>query len=328
MFENKTVLITGGTGSWGRELTKKLLSYKPKEIRIFSRNEFAQVEMQRTINHATLKFIIGDVRDYNSVYNACKKVDYIFHLAALKHVPICEAQPLEALKTNVIGTENIIRASIKNKVVKVINVSTDKAVDPVNIYGLTKALAERLIINSNLNSNSTRFVCIRAGNVLGTNGSVVPLFKQQIKEGNEVTLTSKEMTRFFLTITDTIDLLLKAALESVGGEIFVMNMKACRILDLAEVLIKNFSEKPVNINEIGIRIGEKIHEILISDYESFFTYRYDELYYVILSQKPSTELLDKYSGLPQYKKFGYSSNDNLMSSSDIEKLLNCGGLMN
>ena len=207
MYEGKTILVTGGTGSWGQELTKKLLAQSPKEIRIFSRNEFLQVNMKRLFDHhEALKFVIGDVRDYQSVNDAMQNVDYVFHLAALKHVPVCEFQPGEALKTNVSGTENIIRASISNRVKKVIDVSTDKAVEPVNFYGMTKSFGEKLMIRANDNSDSTRFVCIRGGNVLGTNGSVVPIFKKQILENKDVTLTSKAMTRFFLSVSEAIDL--------------------------------------------------------------------------------------------------------------------------
>jgi UDP-N-acetylglucosamine 4,6-dehydratase len=198
LFNNQTILVTGGTGSWGHELVRKLLPYRPKEIRIFSRNEFAQVSMQREFQHdGILKYIIGDVRDGEAVHEACKNVDYVFHLAALKHVPICENYPQEALKTNVQGTENIIQASIQQKVKKVIDVSSDKAVDPINLYGMTKAIGEKLMIRANNLSDYTRFVCIRGGIVLGTNGSVVPLFRKQILQKGAVTITDKKMTRFF-----------------------------------------------------------------------------------------------------------------------------------
>ncbi len=328
MYENAKILITGGTGSWGNELTKKLLQYNPKEIRIFSRNEFSQVTMQRRFDdHPALTFIIGDVRDYQAVEDACKGIDYIFHLAALKHVPICEFQPEEALKTNVIGTENVIRASLKNGVKKVIDVSTDKAVDPINFYGMTKSFGEKLILRANDYGEKTRFVCIRGGNVLGTNGSVVPLFKSRILEGKDISLTSKEMTRFFLTVSEAIDLLLKASEESIGGEIYVMKMKACRILDLAEVLIEALATKPVSIKEVGIRPGEKLHEVLVSSYEAPRTYQYDEKYYVILPSHPPKRLLNKYC---HYKKVNfekYQSNDELMSKEEILQMLKEGGFL-
>ncbi|PTM58852.1 polysaccharide biosynthesis protein [Desmospora activa] len=326
MFKGQTILITGATGSWGYELTRHLLRYQPKEIRIFSRNEFSQVTMGRFIRSSKLKFIIGDVRDRESVQQACRGVDTVFHLAALKHVPICEMQPDEALKTNVLGTENVIQASIHHQVKKVIDVSTDKAVDPVNFYGMTKAFGEKLMIRANDLTPSTRFVCIRGGNVLGTNGSVVPFFKKQIEDGGEVTLTSKMMTRFFLTISEAIELLIKAAIESIGGETFVMKMKTCRILHLAEVLMRHATHS-VAIKEIGIRPGEKLHEVLVSAHESPRTYRYNDQYYVILPSHPSAELSQQYGSLEKVRFQTYSSNADPMSHDEIEALLRQGGML-
>ncbi|MDA7025255.1 polysaccharide biosynthesis protein [Bacillus sp. CLL-7-23] len=328
MFKNTRILLTGGTGSWGTELTKKLLLYKPKEIRIFSRNEFKQIKMERTFNnHPSLKFVIGDVRDYSSLEDACQDVDYIFHLAALKHVPICEDQPEEALKTNVTGTQNVIRAALENRVKKVIDVSTDKAADPVNFYGLTKALGERLMIRANDYSEQTDFVCIRGGNVLGTNGSVVPFFKDLILNGKDLTLTSKDMTRFFLTVSEAIDLLLKASQEAKGGEIFVMKMKACNILDLAEVLINELASHPVGIKEIGIRPGEKLHEVLVSNHEAPFTYLYDSQHYVVLPSHPSENLVKHYKKFAKADFQKYQSNNQLMSKFEIADMLKEGGFI-
>jgi len=328
MFRDKIILVTGATGSWGHELVKQLLLFEPKEIRLFSRNEFAQVTMSRLFrNHSKLKFIIGDVREYNSILDACENVDYVFHLAALKHVPICEDQPLEALKTNVIGTENLIRASISQRVKKVIDVSSDKAVDPTNLYGMTKAIGEKLIIHANRSSKDTRFVCIRGGNVLGTNGSIVPFFKSLIKEGKDIPITSMKMTRFFLTIDDAIKLLLTAAIHSIGGETFVMKMRSCKIIDLAEVMVEELAEKSISYVDIGIRPGEKIHEILISENESRNTYEYNNNYYVILPENPSQTLqnqYDDYSKIP-FKK--YESNSDLMNKDEIKKILVHGGFL-
>jgi FlaA1/EpsC-like NDP-sugar epimerase len=234
MFENAIILITGGTGSWGNELVKNLLNFPVKEIRIFSRNEFNQVLMQRKFSDIRLKFIIGDVRDFDALNNACKNVDLVYHLAALKHVPICEDFPNEAIKTNINGTQNIINAAINNNVKKVIDVSTDKAVEPNNLYGMTKSVGEKLILSSNKLS-STTFVCVRGGNVMGSNGSVIPLFKEQIANGL-VTITDNRMTRYFLTLKEAIDLLIQATIDSFGGEIFVMKMPSCYIKDLSEVI--------------------------------------------------------------------------------------------
>lgn len=322
MFQNTIILVTGGTGSWGHELVKKLLPFQPKEIRIFSRNEFAQVKMKREFsNNPYLEFVIGDVRDFEAVNEAAKNVDYIFHLSALKHVPICEDQPSEALKTNVQGTENIIKASLNQKVKKVIDVSTDKAVDPINFYGLTKAIGEKLIIQANQLSSHTNFVCIRGGNVIGTNGSVIPFFKEQIASHHTVPLTSKEMTRFFLTVSQAIDLLLYASEKAIGGEIFVMKMKACRIVDLIDVMERHFASKDIVINEIGIRPGEKLHEVLVSNAESRNTYKFDENYYVILPTNASEGVKKRYENLPKVAFKSYQSNDELMAPSEIEQIL-------
>lgn len=196
MFDEQIILITGATGSWGHELVKQLLAKNPKEIRIFSRNEASQVAMQRKFKDDRLRFIIGDIRDKDSIVTACHQVDLLFHLAALKHVPVCEDQPLEALKTNVIGTQNVIEAAIVNEVKKVVNISTDKAANPANFYGMTKAISEQLITHANLLTEKTKFVTIRGGNVLGTSGSVIYVFKEQIETTGKVSITDKRMTRF------------------------------------------------------------------------------------------------------------------------------------
>lgn len=328
MFKDKTILVTGGTGSWGRTLTRTLLRENPSEVRIFSRNEYAQVLMQREFGYDhRLKFVIGDVRDYDAVEAGCKGADYVFHLAALKHVPVCEHQPTEALKTNVLGTENIIRASIAQKVLKVIDVSTDKAVDPINTYGMTKAIGEKLMIHANYLSKDTRFTCIRGGNVLGTNGSVVPLFIEQLKSGGELTITDSQMTRFFLTLEEAIELLLKAARTAIGGEMFVMKMKACRITDIADALAEHFLGHITPLKEIGMRPGEKLHEVLVSRYESPYTYKYNEQYFVILPSNPSADLIKQYSYLQRVNFTEYHSNDSLISNQDIVDLLREGGFI-
>lgn len=198
MFENKRILVTGGTGSWGHELIQQLLPQHPREVIIYSRSESAQVAMNRQFEDHRLSFCIGDIRDKEALSTACQGVDYVFHLAALKHVPVCEDQPYEALKTNVIGTQNVIEAALENDVDKVIYISTDKAANPSNFYGMTKAIGEKLIVYANLLRGRTRFVTVRGGNVLGTNGSVVHLFKDQIRQKGEVSITDMNMTRFSL----------------------------------------------------------------------------------------------------------------------------------
>ena len=299
MFENQRILVTGGTGSWGYELVSQLLPQLPKEVIIYSRNESSQVAMSREFENERLSFCIGDIRDRDALIAACQDVDIVFHLAALKHVPVCEDQPYEALKTNVIGTQNVIEAAIHNQVKKVIYISTDKAANPSNFYGMTKAIGEKLIVYANLLRSDTSFVTVRGGNVLGTNGSVVHLFKHQIEQKGQVSITDLNMTRFFLTLKDAITLLFKATVESVGGEIFVMTMPTCRIVDLAEVLIENSGKENVKIIETGIRPGEKIHEILMSDFESKTTVVYDEEYLVILPTVNMPQLKERYGACAQ-----------------------------
>jgi UDP-N-acetylglucosamine 4,6-dehydratase/5-epimerase len=330
VFEGTIILITGGTGSWGKELVTQLLLKNPKEIKIFSRGEFAQVTMQREFLDSRLKFIIGDVRDLEGITTACRNVDYIFHLAALKHVPICEVQPMEAIKTNTIGTKNLIDAALANNVKKVIDVSTDKAVSPINVYGMSKAIGEKLIINANNSGYSTKFICIRGGNVMGTNGSVIPFWIDQINKFDKVTVTDPTMTRYFITLQEAIGLLFKASEKSVGGETFVLKMPACKITALAEVLIEHYGKESTKIEEIGIRLGEKIHEILISRSEAPNTYEYEENYYLILPPQEVKDINQYYEkfNLKKVTFETYSSNTFLMNKSEIHTLLTKGGFLN
>jgi UDP-N-acetylglucosamine 4,6-dehydratase/5-epimerase len=329
MFEDKTILIDGGTGSWGNELTTQLLRTHPKKIIIFSRGELAQVNMQRKFNNNTLEFIIGDVRDADAVdrlfHNS--KIDYVFHLAALKHVPVCENQPQEAIKTNINGTINLINSAIKYNVRKFIDVSSDKAVAPINLYGMTKSVGERLSIQANNLTKRTDFVCVRGGNVLGTNGSVVPYFIDSIKTHNKIDITSIDMTRFFLTLSDAISLLFCAVENSIGGETYVMNMPSFYIRDLAEILIEYYGNIDTKINEIGIREGEKLNEILISEHEAPHSYIYDKNYYVIL---PSLKINKDYSHIDPNKRVTFkefSSADNLKNKTYLRELLISGGFL-
>ncbi|MBY6036294.1 polysaccharide biosynthesis protein [Fictibacillus nanhaiensis] len=325
---NSTILITGGTGSWGHELVKQLLQKNPKEIRILSRNEASQVAMQRQFDYnEKLNFIIGDIRDKEAILKASKNIDYVYHLAALKHVPICEHQPYEALKTNIIGTQYVIEAAVENKVKKVIYISTDKSANPSNFYGMTKAIGEKLIIHANLLESETKFVCVRGGNVLGTNGSVIHVFKDHIKNKGQVGITDKRMTRFFLTLQDAIQLLFKATYESRGGEIFVMKMPTCKITDLAEVLIEESGKEGIKMVELGIRPGEKLHELLLSEYESTTTVYYDEEYFVILPTIDIKGLNEYYTPFRKVELESYSSAENLMSKEEIRQMLIKGGFL-
>ncbi|MCS7458833.1 polysaccharide biosynthesis protein [Paenibacillus doosanensis] len=328
MFDSRKILITGGTGSWGYELTAQLLSkYDPLEIIVFTRNEANQVAMKNTFSDPRLRFCIGDIRDKQALLKACRDVDCLFHLAALKHVPVCEDQPFEALKTNVTGTQNVIEAAIEAKVKKVIYVSSDKAASPVNFYGMTKAIGEKLITQANLSSADTKFVCVRGGNVLGTNGSVIHVFRKQIVEKNQIGITDKAMTRFFLTLQEAIAMLLHAAEKGLGGETFVMKMPSCRIVDLAAVLSEALGKKDVDMVELGVRPGEKIEEILYSEYESHNTVLYDDEYMVILPPLDIPGLQKYYSRFPRAAAGSYASGQSLMNLHEIERMLLKGGFL-
>ena len=327
MFNKKRILVTGGTGSWGYELIRQLLTKQPEEIIVYSRNETAQVAMDRSFEDPRLSFCIGDVRDKAALALACRGVDIVFHLAALKHVPVCEEQPYEALKTNVIGTQNVIEAAIEQRVEKVIYISTDKAANPSNFYGMTKAIGEKLIIYANILKSSTKFVCVRGGNVLGTNGSVVHLFKEQIQKKRELQITDMRMTRFFLTLQDAIKMLFKATESSFGGEIYVMMMPTCRIIDLAEVLIEDSGIDGIAIKEKGIRPGEKLHEILMSEYESFSTVVYDQEYLIILPAIQIPGLKENYAHCDPVAFTSFSSDVQLMNKEEIRLLLERGGFL-
>jgi len=312
VFDNKIVFITGGSGSWGGELVDQMLErYKPKEIRIYSRGEHKQVEMKQKFGYSPiLKFIIGDVRDKSVLDIAMRGVNCVFHLAALKHVPICEENCWEAILTNINGTQNVVECAMKNNVEIVIDISTDKAVDPFNFYGVTKACGEKLIINSNNNYiSNTKFVCIRGGNVMGTNGSVLPLFKKQILEKNEITVTDPNMTRYLMSTREAINLVFEAVTRSVGGEVFVMRMPATRVSNMATVMIELFGNSDTQIKEIGIRPGEKMHEVLVSKNESPYTKRLNKHYYVILPQYKN-DLLEKiYAEYPSMEYDEFNSNN-------------------
>lgn len=327
MFNNQKILITGGTGSWGNEITKQLLEkYNPQEIIIYSRGELKQVEMERRFSNSKLKFVIGDVADIDALNTVMKNVAFVFHLAALKHVPICENNPWQSIKTNIIGTQNVVNAAINNKIKLVVDCSSDKACAPINTYGLCKAVGEKLTIHANQAISETKFACIRAGNVMGTSGSVIPFFIDLIKQGKDVTITDFKMTRYFMTISEAISLLLRAVEHCFGGEIFVTKMPACKIIDLAEVLIQELSSKS-KIKEIGIRPGEKLHECLISEYEARNTIIFDDSYYVILPQQEINDLREKYKNFKKFEGEKYCSNDKLMNKAEIKKRLIEGGFI-
>ena len=328
LFKDSIIAITGSTGSWGHELTKQLLDKDPKMIIMLSRGELAQVMTDRKFNDDRLRFIIGDVRDAEAIDRLFSTgIDYVFHMAALKHVPVCENQPQEAIKTNITGTINVINSAIKHKIKKVIDVSTDKAVAPTNLYGFTKAVGEKLIIHANTLSKDTDFVCIRGGNVLGSNGSVVPLFIDQIRDSNKITVTDADMTRFFLTLPEAITLLFQATENSVGGETFVINMPAFYIGDLAKVLIKYYGDSDTSIDIIGLREGEKKHEVLISEHESHRAHVFNDDYYVMLPELDMNRDYSHLTNLPKVEFNSFSSSDNVKDRLFLTKLLDTGGFL-
>ncbi|WP_151798573.1 polysaccharide biosynthesis protein [Acinetobacter bereziniae] len=265
-FKGKTLLITGGTGSFGNAVLKRFLDSDFKEIRIFSRDEKKQDDMRKKYQSSKLKFYIGDVRDFNSVLNVTRGVDYVFHAAALKQVPSCEFYPLEAVKTNVLGTENLLEAAIQNKVTRVVCLSTDKAVYPINAMGISKAMMEKVMVakSRNLEGTGTVICGTRYGNVMASRGSVIPLFVDQIRAGKAITITDPHMTRFMMTLEDAVDLVLYAFNHGQNGDIFVQKAPAATIDTLARAITQMLDKENHQINVIGTRHGEKAYEALLS----------------------------------------------------------------
>jgi len=263
MFKGKVLLITGGTGSFGNAVLNKFLQTDISEIRIFSRDEKKQEDMRISLNHEKVKFYIGDVRNYDSINSALQGVDYVFHAAALKQVPSCEFFPIEAVKTNILGTENVLNAAISNKVIKVICLSTDKAVYPINAMGISKAMMEKVMLSKARISNSTIITATRYGNVMASRGSVIPLFYKQIFENQDITITDGNMTRFMMTLDDALDLVLFAFKNGNPGEIFVQKAPASTIEELA-IALKLIYKSNANIKTIGTRHAEKLYETLLT----------------------------------------------------------------
>lgn len=321
-FSGKTVLITGGTGSFGKECVKKLLKeYNPAAIRIYSRDELKQWEMAREFdNNPKLRFLIGDVRDATRLRRACEGVDYLIHAAALKHVPACEYNPVEAVRTNIDGAINVINAALDANVKKVIALSTDKAVNPVNIYGATKLASDRLFIHGNFyaGAHPTRFSVVRYGNVMGSRGSVIPLFRTQAASGT-LTITDARMTRFWITLPQAVDFVLSSFEYMQGGELYVPKIPSMKITDLAKVIAPK-----AKLKAIGIRPGEKLHESLITIEEARDTREMKDRF-VVLS--PSREWSLDESVYNRYKKvkadFEYNSfsNPSYVTQKQMSKML-------
>ncbi len=288
-YRGKTVLVTGGVGSIGSQLVRGILKYHPKTVRILDNNETGLFDLEQELKSDIIRPLVGDVRDLERLRRAFEDVDLVFHAAALKHVPICEFNPFDAVKTNVLGTQNVLDAALDEEVEKVITISTDKAVNPTNVMGATKLLAERLTISSNSYRGSRRTVlsCVRFGNVLGSRGSVVPLFKKQIERGEALTITDAEMTRFIMDIPKAVELILKAAEMATGGEIFILKMPVMKISDLANVMMHELSPEGMKVESrnIGMRPGEKMYEELMTELEATCAYESDDMIVVLPRQR-------------------------------------------
>ena len=324
MFKNKSLLITGGTGSFGHAVLRKFVSKGLKEIRIFSRDEKKQDDMRREFKSKNIKFYIGDIRNYNSIYNAMKDIDYVFHAAALKQVPSCEFYPEEAIRTNILGAENLLRSAYELKTKKIVMLSTDKAVYPVNSMGMTKALMEKLMIASSRSivSKHQVFCATRYGNVMVSRGSVIPLFVNQIISGEELTITDPEMTRFLMSLDESIELVEHAFKNARPGDIFVKKTPAASIINIAQALLEIFN-KNNKIKIIGTRHGEKKYETLLtaeerlrsSDQKEYFKIKSDSRdldydNYFFKGQK-KTSFIEEYN----------SNNTSQLGVNDTKKLL-------
>lgn len=324
MLDNKTILITGGTGSFGKCFTKYALThYNPKKIIIYSRDEFKQYLMQNEFKEyeSKMRYFIGDVRDKDRLKRAFEGVDYVIHAAALKQVPACEYNPNEAIKTNINGAQNVIDAALDSNVKKVVALSTDKAVNPVNLYGGTKLVSDKLFVAANAyaGNKDISFSIVRYGNVAGSRGSIIPLFNNIIKNGGtELPITDFRMTSFWISLTEGVELVIKALKEAKGGETFISKIPSFKVTDLAEAMLPGCTKK-----EIGIRPGEKLHEIMVTPEDSFNTYEYDKHFIVYPQVVWNDRQVPDLSGVKVEEGFSYSSGNNKewLTVEDIRELL-------
>jgi len=327
MFDNKSILITGGTGSFGHLYVETLLArYSPKKIIIYSRDELKQFEMQQVFNHHCMRYFIGDVRDKERLIQAMNGVDYVIHAAALKQVPAAEYNPTECIKTNIDGAQNVIHAALANNVQKVIALSTDKAANPVNLYGATKLASDKLFVAANNMSggHKTLFSAVRYGNVVGSRGSVVPFFEKLVKENSpHIPITHENMTRFWITLQQGVDFVLKNFERMLGGEIFVPKIPSIKIVDLAKAIAPN---TPIKV--VGIRPGEKMHEVMCPSELSYDTYEYDDHFVIAPAITFSSRSNDfdsnalNENGVPVEPGFEYNSlnNNHFLSIDEINSL--------
>ncbi|URZ00966.1 UDP-N-acetylglucosamine 4,6-dehydratase family protein [Clostridium felsineum] len=335
-FAGKNILIIGGTGTIGHGLINELLRENPKVIRIFSRDEYKQFLMQDEFRGILdrFRFLIGDVRDYDRVERAMNGIDIVFNLAAMKHVPACEYNPGEAIKTNITGMQNVIKAATYYNVECVVFTSSDKAINPTNSYGATKLLAEKLVQAANYSKGNarTKFVAVRFGNVMGSRGSVIPLFKKQIEDNLTITVTDPNMSRFMMTLNQAVRLIMTAAEESIGGEVFILKMPVIKLIDLAKVVIEETSRKldrspeRIKVKEIGLRAGERCYEELMTQEESVNAYDMGHSYAVIPSSFYMGDYTARYNKYKKAEIGSYnSSNIEPITLDEVRKLLkNCG----
>jgi len=332
VFKGKKVLITGGTGSLGSALTQRLLTENVDTIRIFSRNENKQLEMDSKFHDDRLRFLLGDVRDYNRLTRACEDIDIVFHAAALKHVPIIEYNPFEAIKTNVIGSQNVIDACLEEDVEKAICIGTDKAVSPLNTYGATKLLMEKLFITASnylkKERHKTKFIALRYGNVLGSSGSVIPKFINQIKNNGKITITDPNMTRFSISMDEALDFILKVTEIGKGSEIFVPKLKAYSLMDVKDALFDLLGKTDEEI--VGIRAGEKVNEVLINKDEMKYCWDYNDVYLLVNpSVQRSIKTLDQYSEKKKIENIDIYSSDNVpqIPKDELKEIILNSGLL-
>ena len=320
-WTEQVILVTGGTGSFGRKFVEMMLAeYHPGKLIVFSRDELKQHEMRVAgFNHPSLRYFIGDVRDVDRLRRAMHGVDIVIHAAALKQVPACEYNPMEAIKTNILGSSNVVEAALDANVKKVLALSTDKAVNPINLYGATKLAAEKLLVQSNSYAGglATRFSCVRYGNVVGSRGSVVPIFLQQ-KAAGKLTITDERMTRFWLTLEQGVRFVIHCVEKMHGGEVFVPKIPSMKIVDLARAIAPG-----INLEVVGIRPGEKVHEVLISEDESRSTVEMEDMYVV----QPSVgswfghDWQPEGHGLPAEFRFGSDNNPNWLTVDQIREMI-------